>query len=1319
MQKNFFQSIKATYQDIFRSIVYNNLYLRNMKYFIISLLSLLNFLAYSQKEEVFIHPNRGQWHENVKYLVEGAGMRCYLENKGITYLAYKNSKSHNHSEEHESHEIHEENDSIVAHSIKQHWIGAQTPESISESKVNSYYRNYFIGNDQSKWKSEIHSCEEVKMTECYEGISLLYQTDTKQLKYSWLLEPNKSISTIRWNYEGATNVYLDKKGNLHIVHSFGEIIESAPVSWLLIDGKKKEVKIRFKLDGTNVSFEAPQSSYSEMLVIDPSLTFSTFTGATSDNWGMSATPDLLGNLYAGGISFGPGYPVTAGAFDLTWSGGSSPFPFDVAITKFNATGSQNLFSTFLGGTANETVHSMVVDQNNELFVFGATSSINFPTTSGSYDQVFNGGFNQQFNNLTFANGSDIYISHFSTNGSSLLGSTFIGGSGNDGVSFNALVYNYGDDFRGEIVSDATDVYIATSSTSVDFPTLNAFQGTSQGGQDAVVFKMNKALNNLSWSSYFGGSLSDNANSIQLSSNGFVYFTGGTQGGWTANGFQTAGQGGSEGYIARINNASGALVNTTFITTPLYDQSYFVQLDDDDFVYVYGQSLGNIPITAGCYGQANSGQFVQKYNANLSQRIWATKIGASSGQVEISPTAFLISNCKEIYLSGWGGTTNSQNAQAIFSSSSGFPVTPDAYQLSTNGNNFWIGVLKQDAIGIKYGTFMGGNGSPNHVDGGTSRFDKNGNIYHAVCASCGLTTTGFTTTPGVFSNQDLSDNCNLAAFKFELSSIDAVVAAPDPLVCLPDPVIFNNNSANGNAFFWNFGDGTTSTLINPSHLYPGPGTYTVNLLVLDTTQCFAPDSIQFIVNIGEFAGGVINPTPQVCPNVPFQLEAFGGSNYSWQPAQFLNNATIFNPIATISQNTTFLCIITDSCGIDTVYVNATVFQTSLNVSNDTSICINHSVPLFVTGVSSANWSPTTYLSNPTSLTPTSILPQSSIVYTVSGTTLDGCQLTGNVAINVFDTPPQPNIPDTLPYCNGTSKTVTVSGAETYNWFPNIGVSPTSGPTVTISSLIEQFYYCDFTNACGTVRDSLWVDLIDAVITAGNDTIVCPGSPVQMFANGGISYAWTPQVLAGTANYSLVSAIPLANTIYKVVGTDEFGCRDSANVNVLLFPQPFIQTSPNVYAFIGDEVQLSATSTTPGTYFWSPAEFLSCVNCINPIAQPDKPFTYTVSYTDANGCSASDQVTIFYDPLIFVPNTFTPDGNLVNNYFFSVFSNVKEIRMEIFNRWGELIYSGNESESWDGNYNNEKCQDGVYVWKIYYKKLNSEEEEFLVGHVTLIR
>ena len=150
-----------------------------------------------------------------------------------------------------------------------------------------------------------------------------------------------------------------------------------------------------------------------------------------------------------------------------------------------------------------------------------------------------------------------------------------------------------------------------------------------------------------------------------------------------------------------------------------------------------------------------------------------------------------------------------------------------------------------------------------------------------------------------------------------------------------------------------------------------------------------------------------------------------------------------------------------------------------------------------------------------------------------------------------------------------------------------------------------------------------------------------------------------------------------------------------------------------------MQLNATSNTEGTFTWDPAEFLSCINCTNPIANPDQEFLYTVYYTDINGCSASDTVRVFYDPILYVPNTFTPDGNEFNSVFKAIAGNINSFNLNIYNRWGEILFTSNDINiGWDGTYNGSLAQDGTYIWKILITNLSLKEELF-VGHINLLR
>ena len=1285
-------------------------------YSFVSLFVLL--CTYVQGQGVWMHPNEGQWDDRIEYKLDIDYGEILIEKDGFTYHLF-DSKIKHHDHEDENHA----SESVKFHTISSKFLGSKWENTRVEENPSTHYRNYLLGNDKSKWKSKVYGFSKVQFKELYEGIGLILNTETDQLNYSFEVLPGTNPEIIQRKFEGQDRLEIDSEGKLHIHNRFGEIIESSPVAWNVKDGKRKIVPVQFKIENSILAFSFPEGyDKNQVLIIDPNITFSSFTGSTADNWGMSATPDDNGNLFAGGVAFSAGYPTSVGVYDQTFNGGV----VDVTIFKFTADGTGMIYSTYLGGVGSETPNSMVCAPNGELFIFGLTSSNNFPMAGTPYRNTFSGGPNvsADANGLGFSQGCDLFVARLSADGSTLLASTYMGGTSTDGLNISSLKYNYGDQFRGEIILDNSgNVYVSSTTRSTDFPTVNAIQTTLSGPQDAVAFKMPSTLNTLLWSTYFGGTGSETGNSIQLSSSGEVYFVGGTS---SSNLALSGGQsltyngGIADGYAVRLNGTTGAMLSSTYIGMTEYDQVYCVQLDIDDNVYFLGQTESNWPITAGHYGVANSGQFIRKYNPSLSSILWTTMVGAGTGHVEISPTAFLVSDCYDIYFSGWGGELNVADGQALNSTTNGFPVTVDAFQSSTSGSNFYISVLDQDAMALKYGTFMGGINSPyNHVDGGTSRFDKQGRIYHAVCASCGATTTGFTTTPGVWSTTDNGPNCNLAAFKFELSTIDAIVAVPQTVVCIPDPVEFTNNSSNGNSFFWDFGDNTTSTDVNPSHLYASSGTYQVTLVVSDINGCFTPDSVVFEVVIGDFEGGVVQPTAPICPGDQFQFEAYGGSVYSWSPGVFLDDSTSATPIATVNQTTDFMIIISDTCGIDTVYVTLPVYIGASDISNDTSICLGNSVQLNAGGGVAYEWTPATFLDDPFSSSPIST-PDATTTYSVEVTTANGCILTEEVEITVYFVLPDPTLIDTVNLCVNNSVSITASGTDiqTYNWYPTTFINPVNTATVSVNPPNDMWYYCDFGNACGVVTDSVFVDVRVPNIQAGNDTIICPGETAELWSSGGSEYTWTPNSHQ-FISFDTISVFPNSATIYYVTGTDQFGCVSGDSVFVDLFPLPIVDAGLNVYAFYGDEVQLTATSPQSGSFIWSPSETLTCGNCANPIAEPNRETVYTVTITDQNGCQSSDIVTIFYDITIYVPNTFTPDQDEFNQTFMMYGGNIEEFHMMIFDRWGELIFESFDMKyGWDGTYNGLLCQDGTYIWKIDLEDAFDGKKQ-LVGHVNLIR
>ena len=282
------------------------------------------------------------------------------------------------------------------------------------------------------------------------------------------------------------------------------------------------------------------------------------------------------------------------------------------------------------------------------------------------------------------------------------------------------------------------------------------------------------------------------------------------------------------------------------------------------MYVYGQTSGSFPTSAGVYKNPGSGQFVQKFNNSLSTSIFSTVFGSGRGIPDISPTAFLVSECNNLYMAGWGGVVN--EAEAFWPSNTfNMPISKDAFQKITSGSDFYFISLTDDASQFLYATYLGGTQSRTHVDGGTSRFDKSGIVYHAVCSGCAAfnasskATSDFPTTAGAWSRTNKSTNCNNAAFKFDLSVLKARLQTNSVKldmpglnrVCIPDKIAFQNKCIGGETFQWDLGDGTVMTkndTVAIFYQYKSPGRYKIKLKAIDLQTCIGVDSAYTFVDV---------------------------------------------------------------------------------------------------------------------------------------------------------------------------------------------------------------------------------------------------------------------------------------------------------------------------------------------------------------------------------------------------------------------------------------------------------------------------------------
>jgi len=811
-------------------------------------------------------PNGGQWPDPVQYRAEVQGGALFVQDDALVWNFLDWPNRHGHAEAaaqgtgRPSPETLIQYDSpaeglpLRGHAYRISLEGRSGPLRFQGSEPFGGRVNYLVGNDPSRWATNLRTYRRLEARYA-EGMTLALYEQGGNIKYDMIIQPGADPADFSLRYQGQDGLEL-RDGELHLRTSLNRIVEGRPYAYQEINGKRVTVPCRYRLKGEQLMFEFPEGyDQSRTLVLDPvTWIFGSYSGSTSDNWGYTATFDADGNLYGGGIVFGTGYPVTIGAYQTTWGSGSSGLGCDVGITKFSADGSTNLWSTYLGGTGNEFPHSMIANDAGELWVYGTTGSSNFPVSAGAYDVGFSAGPSVAVTGVNFPLGSDIFVTHLSADGASLLGGTYVGGVSNDGLNLGASTsFNYGDHARGEIILDAAgQPVIASCTVSLDFPTTaGVFQPSPGGGQDGVLFSLSEDLTTLLWSTYFGGGGSDGVYSVKVQADGSLVAGGGS----TSNDLPTTpgvilpSYGGSaDGFVLR-SSADGSTIETlTYLGTPNYDQVYFAALDADGDVYVTGQTRGSaFPISPGVYSVPGSGQFVVKLFPDFSAYEFSTQYGSGSGEINISPTAFLVDICENIYVSGWGGITNT------FGTTTGLPVTADALKPSTDGSDFYFTVFSAGMTGLEFASFYGGNFSREHVDGGTSRFDNNGVIYQAVCAGCGGS-DDFPTTVGAVSQTNNSSNCNLGVAKIALdfTGVNAALDVEPALIgCLPLTANFINNSSVGVSYVWDFGDGTgISTAFEPSHVYTTPGVFTVQLIASDPASCNFADTAYLTVTVHE-------------------------------------------------------------------------------------------------------------------------------------------------------------------------------------------------------------------------------------------------------------------------------------------------------------------------------------------------------------------------------------------------------------------------------------------------------------------------------------
>ena len=604
-----------------------------------------------------------------------------------------------------------------------------------------------------------------------------------------------------------------------------------------------------------------------------------------------------------------------------------------------------------------------------------------------------------------------------------------------------------------------------------------------------------------------------------------------------------------------------------------------------------------------------------------------------------------------------------------------PISNDAYQNSSiDSSDFYIIVIEDDASGFIYGSYFGGDQSSEHVDGGTSRFDRKGKIYQAVCAGCGNNDDFPIYPSGAVSSTNNSPNCNLGVFKmeFELPYVLADFEQP-PLGCEPMTHNFINTSVvqNNSSFIWDFGDGNTSTQANPSHTFQESGTYQVQLIIRDTATCnFGDTIIKNIIVIGD-SSYYLNDI-NICQGENQQIGILPNPDtnfsYNWSPNVGISNSIVSNPFADPSQTTNYTLLISNGICVDTAFQKVIVNSPTISIDSSFVLCDhNDIIELNANSLGTANefiWADNSSLTN---------------------------------VIN----------------------------------------SNTSDSIIEVSPNEDSWYYISVINNGCSYKDSVFIDVPIGDLNINGDSILCIGDSLLITAEADqnqdlIYFEFYPDSISiGNNQNDSVWFQLYTNQYINVKALDSIsGCQlfDSIFIVVDTLPSTNILTSADFTVISpGSSTQLHV-EPNGYQYQWEPSSSIDDPYSQNPIASPIITTTYMVNISSEN-CAKSDSITIEVKELtcgppdVFIPNAFSPnnDGNNDTLIVRGKYISSENFEFKIFDRLGNIVFkTNNQYKGWSGDFleSNKKCDPGVFV---YYLKLDCLDGQkfFKKGNITLLK
>ncbi|MCP4583861.1 MAG: hypothetical protein GY839_19800 [candidate division Zixibacteria bacterium] len=690
--------------------------------------------------------NHGQWDEKAMFKAEAGGATFWFCGDEIVYVFTRNTVELLEDDRHMMPDKFDKprykKESFV---IRAQLIGANPDAQIIGENRLSHNCNYFYGNDQSKWHTDVPNYSSITYKDIYPGIDLKYHGNGKGMKYDFIVHPGADISQIQIRYEGADCLAITPNGDLEATTLFGPIHENIPSVYQEIGRGKREVTGRYVITAPGVfGFEVDNYNPSLTLIIDPELIYSTYLGGGNDDWALAIAVDGSGSAYVTGISYSSDFP-TVNPYDASLNG-----VHDVFVTKLSPAGNSLTYSTYLGGSDSESAIGIAVDGSGNAYVIGETFSSDFPTVN-PYDGSYNGG------------AYDAFVTKLSSAGDSLTYSTYLGGDG----------YDIG---WGIAVDSSGSAYVTGYTDATDFPMVNPYDGSSDGDFDAFVTKFSPAGDSLTYSTYLGGS-SDNdcGQGIAVDGSGSAYVTGVT---WssdfpTVNPYDGSLNGLRDAFVTKLSPAGNSLTYSTYFGGDDIDEGFAIAVDGSGSAYVTGWTQSNDFPTVNPYNGSFSGigdVFVTKLSPAGNSLTYSTYLGGSSGPD--FGYAIAVDGSGSAYVTG---KTRSND----------FP-TVNPYDGNLDGfSDVFVTMLSPAGNSLTYSTYLGGSSDD---EGFSVTVDGSGSAYVTGWTQ----SSDFPTTPGAYNTTYIA-NEDVFVAKFVGEPQDSMQVSMWKWDQLPDTTGWNVNA----------------------------------------------------------------------------------------------------------------------------------------------------------------------------------------------------------------------------------------------------------------------------------------------------------------------------------------------------------------------------------------------------------------------------------------------------------------------------------------------------------------------------------------------